>query len=81
MAASAVGTVVGNAAVNLGGNYIKGCNNRGKRSIFMHKLEKRQAIEGPEGKVVSDIVSIIYIASYFYGNTLFSSYNSITTHI
>ena len=65
MAASAVGTVVGNAAVNLGGNYIKGCNNRGKRSIFMHKLEKRQAIEGPEGKVVSDIVSIIYIASYF----------------
>ena len=81
MAASAVGTVVGNAAVNLGGNYIKGCNNRGKRSIFMHKLEKRQAIEGPEGKVVSDIVSIIYIASYFYGNTLFSSYNSTTTHI
>ena len=70
VAASAVGTVVGNAAVNLGGNYIKGCNNRGKRSIFMHKLEKRQAIEGPEGKVVSYIVSIIYIASYFYGNTL-----------
>ena len=59
MAASAVGTVVGNAAVNLGGNYIKGCNNRGKRSIFMHKLEKRQAIEGPEGKVVDNNVSII----------------------
>ena len=63
MAASAVGTVVGNAAVNLGGNYIKGCNNRGKRSILMHKLEKRQAIEGPEGKVVNDIVSIISFVS------------------
>ena len=59
MAASAVGTVVGNAAVNLGGNYIKGCNNRGKRSIFMHKLEKRQAIEGPEGKVAYNDASII----------------------
>ena len=64
MAASAVGTVVGNAAVNLGGNYIKGCNNRGKRSIFMHKLEKRQAIEGPEGKVIHEIASIIFFASY-----------------
>ena len=63
MAASAVGTVVGNAAVNLGGNYIKGCNNRGKRSILMHKLEKRQAIDGPEGKVINDIVSIISFAS------------------
>ena len=64
MAASAVGTVVGNAAVNLGGNYIKGCNNRGKRSIFMHKLEKRQAIEGPEGKVADNNVSIISCQSY-----------------
>ena len=65
MAASAVGTVVGNAAVNLGGNYIKGCNNRGKRSIFMHKLEKRQAIEGPEGKVVDNNVSIISSQSWW----------------
>ena len=64
MAASAVGTVVGNAAVNLGGNYIKGCNNRGKRSIFMHKLEKRQAIEGPEGKVVDNNVSTYFIFSF-----------------
>ena len=79
MAASAVGTVVGNAAVNLGGNYIKGCNNRGKRSIFMHKLEKRQAIEGPEGKVVDNNVSII--SSQSYVSTLFSSCNSIAIHI
>ena len=71
MAASAVGTVVGNAAVNLGGNYIKGCNNRGKRSIFMHKLEKRQAIEGPEGKVVDNNVSIISSQS-LYSNFCFA---------
>ena len=71
MAASAVGTVVGNAAVNLGGNYIKGCNNRGKRSIFMHKLEKRQAIEGPEGKVVDNNVSIISSQS-LYSNFCFT---------
>jgi len=47
VAASAVGTVVGNAGANIAGNYWKNCNNRnrGRRSILMHKLEKRQAIE------------------------------------
>jgi len=48
VAASAVGTVVGNAGVNLAGNLLSNCNNRGKRSVLMHKLEKRQAIEGNE---------------------------------
>merc|ERR1711944_169555 len=45
VAASALGTVVGNAGVNLAGNLLNNCNNRGKRSILMHKLEKRQALE------------------------------------
>jgi len=48
VAASALGTVVGNAGVNLAGNLLANCNNRGKRSILMHKLEKRQALEASE---------------------------------
>merc|ERR1712038_1901970 len=48
VAASALGTVVGNAGVNLAGNLLSNCNNRGKRSILMHKLEKRQALEASE---------------------------------
>merc|ERR1711981_1490002 len=48
VAASALGTVVGNAGVNLAGNLLSNCNNRGKRSILMHKLEKRQALEVSE---------------------------------
>merc|ERR1711944_99017 len=48
VAASALGTVVGNAGVNLAGNFLNNCNNRGKRSILMHKLKKRQAIEANE---------------------------------
>lgn len=54
VAASALGTVVGNAGVNLAGNLLNNCNNRGKRSILMHKLEKRQAIEGNERKGNTD---------------------------
>jgi len=45
VAASAVGTVVGNAGVNLAGNFLNKCSNRGRRSILMHKIEKRQALE------------------------------------
>merc|ERR1711944_183623 len=48
VAASALGTVVGNGGANLAGNLLNNCNNRGKRSILMHKLEKRQAIEANE---------------------------------
>ena len=36
---------MGNAGVNLAGNFLNRCNNRGKRSILMHKIEKRQALE------------------------------------
>jgi len=46
--AAALGTIVGNTATNLAGNFLNNCNNRGKRSILMHKLEKRQAIEANE---------------------------------
>ena len=35
----------------------------------MHKLEKRQAIEGPEGKVVDNNVSIISSQSWCYQDT------------
>merc|ERR1712226_182282 len=45
VAASAVVTVVGNAGVNLAGNFLNKCGNRGRRSILMHKIEKRQALE------------------------------------
>merc|ERR1712226_933830 len=47
VAASAVGTVIGNAGANLAGNLVKKCSegNRGRRSILMHKLEKRQALQ------------------------------------
>lgn len=45
VAASALGSVVGNAGANIAGNYLSGCNSRGKRSVLMHKLEKRQAID------------------------------------
>jgi hypothetical protein len=48
VAAAAVGSVVGNVGTNLASNYLSGCNNRGKRSVLMHKLEKRQAIEAAE---------------------------------
>jgi len=48
VAASALGTVVGNTGTNLASNYLSGCSNRGKRSVLMHKLEKRQAIEAAE---------------------------------
>merc|ERR1712186_261518 len=48
-AASALGTVIGNVGTNLAGNFLNGCNNRGKRSIYvssndMHKMRKRQAV-------------------------------------
>jgi len=48
VAAAAVGSVVGNVGTNLASNYLSGCSNRGKRSVLMHKLEKRQAIEAAE---------------------------------
>jgi len=48
VAAAALGTIVGNTGTNLASNYLSGCNNRGKRSVLMHKLEKRQAIEAAE---------------------------------
>merc|ERR1712018_36434 len=38
----------GNVGTNLASNYLSGCSNRGKRSVLMHKLEKRQAIEAAE---------------------------------
>merc|ERR1712038_547711 len=49
VAASALGTVIGNVGTNLAGNFLNGCNNRGKRSIYvssndMHKMRKRQAV-------------------------------------
>ena len=68
VAASALGTVIGNVGTNLAGNFLNGCNNRGKRSIYvssndMHKMRKRQAVnleadetsEDPEVKSVSNI--------------------------
>merc|ERR1711953_920579 len=45
VAASALGTVIGNVGTNLAGNFLNGCSNRGRRSVFMHKIEKRQAVE------------------------------------
>jgi len=45
VAASALGTVIGNVGTNLAGNFLNGCSNRGRRSVLMHKIEKRQAIE------------------------------------
>jgi hypothetical protein len=69
VAAAAVGSVVGNVGTNLASNYLSGCNNRGKRSVLMHKLEKRQAIEAAEksGNAEADPVStdiwILYILS------------------
>lgn len=48
VAAASLGTVVGNVGTNLAGNYLSGCNNRGKRSVLMHKIEKRQALEANE---------------------------------
>ena len=59
--------MVGNVGTNLASNYLSGCNNRGKRSVLMHKLEKRQAIEAAEksGNADADPVStniwILYI--------------------
>ena len=44
----------------------------------MHKLEKRQAIEGPEGKVVDNNVSIISSQSFIV--IFVSPYNLITTY-
>merc|ERR1712141_556974 len=49
VAASALGSVIGNVGTNLAGNFLNGCNNRGKRSIYvssndMHKMRKRQAV-------------------------------------
>ena len=61
--------MVGNVGTNLASNYLSGCNNRGKRSVLMHKLEKRQAIEAAEksGNANADPVStdiwILYILS------------------
>ena len=51
--------MVGNVGTNLASNYLSGCNNRGKRSVLMHKLEKRQAIEAAEksGNAEADPVS------------------------
>ena len=73
VAASALGTVIGNVGTNLAGNFLNGCNNRGKRSIYvssndMHKMRKRQAVnleadeksEDPEVKSVSNISWSIY---------------------
>merc|ERR1712154_364658 len=54
VAAAAVGSVVGNVGTNLASNYLSGCSNRGKRSILMHKLEKRQAIEAAEKSMNAD---------------------------
>jgi len=48
VAAASLGTVIGNTGTNLASNYLSGCNNRGKRSVLMHKLEKRQAVEASE---------------------------------
>merc|ERR1719461_1564831 len=45
VAASALGTVIGNVGTNLAGNFLNGCSNRGRRSVLMHKIEKRQAVE------------------------------------
>ena len=61
--------MVGNVGTNLASNYLSGCNNRGKRSVLMHKLEKRQAIEAAEksgnadADPVSTDISILYILS------------------
>ena len=46
--AAAVGTIAGNALSGLAGNYLNGCRNRGKRSLLMHGLTKRQALEVAE---------------------------------
>jgi len=48
VAASALGTVIGNVGTNLAGNFLNGCSNRGRRSVLMHKIEKRQAIEASQ---------------------------------
>jgi len=48
VAAASLGTVVGNVGTNLAGNYLQGCSNRGKRSVLMHKIEKRQALEADQ---------------------------------
>ena len=57
---------MGNAGVNLAGNLLANCNNRGKRSILMHKLEKRQALEASEktGNVDGDQVCNIIRQNY-----------------
>merc|ERR1712218_626479 len=48
VAASALGSVIGNVGTNLAGNFLNGCSNRGRRSVLMHKIEKRQAVEFSE---------------------------------
>jgi len=48
VAASALGSVIGNVGTNLAGNFLNGCSNRGRRSVLMHKIEKRQAVEANE---------------------------------
>merc|ERR1711944_176557 len=42
------GSVIGNVGTNLAGNFLNGCSNRGRRSVLMHKIEKRQAVEASE---------------------------------
>ena len=63
VAASALGTVIGNVGTNLAGNFLNGCSNRGRRSVFMHKIEKRQAVEASakSGNPEADPVSQNYI--------------------
>merc|ERR1711977_300799 len=34
VAASALGSVIGNVGTNLAGNFLNGCSNRGRRSVF-----------------------------------------------
>merc|ERR1711997_97242 len=54
VAAGALGSVLGNAGTALAGNYLNNCNNRGKRSLLMHAIEKRDAQEIQEKTGNSD---------------------------
>merc|ERR1712088_1204376 len=46
--------VIGNVSTNLAGNFLNGCSNRGRRSVLMHKIEKRQAVEASQKTGNSD---------------------------
>ena len=62
---------MGNAGVNLAGNFLNRCNNRGKRSILMHKILKRQALEPnkkngyPDKEPVSKVIISKYLLRIF----------------